>query len=215
MNNLSVTQYQDAVQSRSLVKFVIGLIPRLRSFIFNSICVWIAQKKGAHIGKQVSLPYRLAKKANKNLSIGDHSSIQTDLIDLRSPVAIGSHVIVGSGVEILTTSHFVDSQEWEHKHYGITIEDYAWIATRAFVLPSCRKIGLGAVCAAGSVVAKEVPKMAIVAGNPAELIRQRADVHSNLIVESLLGNDLISYIRARRKKRIRGENCKHRLHGNE
>lgn len=191
------TNYQESVQSRSFMRFIIGCIPRFLSFLSNSFCVHTARRNGASIGKQVSLPYSLAKKANKNLVIGDHSSIQTDLIDLRSPVTIGSRVIVGSGVEILTTSHYVDSPEWEHRHYGITIADYAWIATRAFILPSCRSIEFGAVCAAGSVVAKNVTKMAIVSGNPAESIRQRTGVHSNLVVESLLGNDLIAYINTR------------------
>lgn len=50
------------------------------------------------------MPISLAKKANKNLIIGSHTSIQTDKIDVRSPVKIGSHVIIGKS-EIITTSH--------------------------------------------------------------------------------------------------------------
>ena len=51
------------------------------------------------------MPLSLAKAANSNLKIGDHVSIQTDKIDLRNPVTIGNHVIIGSETEIVTTSH--------------------------------------------------------------------------------------------------------------
>src|SRR5699024_9936303 len=100
-----------------------------------------------------------------------------------------NHVIIGKNVEIITTSHNIDSSEWELKYYGIEIDDYVWIATNATILPSCKKIGKGAVVAAGSVVVKDVPEMAVVSGNPAEVIKYRKKVHSDLCVESLLGGD--------------------------
>ena len=37
--------------------------------------------------------------------IGNHVSIQTDQIDMRCPVSIGNHVIIGAGVKIITLSH--------------------------------------------------------------------------------------------------------------
>jgi serine acetyltransferase len=47
-----------------------------------------------------------------------------------------------------------------------------WIGHGAIVLPG-RSIGIGAVVAAGAVVTKDVAPYAIVAGNPARVIRQR------------------------------------------
>lgn len=47
-----------------------------------------------------------------------------------------------------------------------------WIATRAMVLSGVN-IGDGAVIGAGAVVASDVPPYAIVAGNPAKIIRYR------------------------------------------
>jgi hypothetical protein len=49
----------------------------------------------------------------------------------------------------------------------------AWIGANALITPGCSRIGLGAVVGAGAVVTKEVPDFAIVAGNPARIIRYR------------------------------------------
>ena len=47
-----------------------------------------------------------------------------------------------------------------------------WLGYSALVLPGVR-IGHGAVVAAASVVARDVPPYAIVAGNPARVVRSR------------------------------------------
>lgn len=114
---------------------------------------------------------------------------------------IGKHVIIGSGTEIITTSHNIDSPDWEHKYYGITIEDYVWLPTNVLVLPSCRKIGMGGVIGSGSVVVKDVKRMSVVGGNPAKEFKKRQYVHSSLVVESLLGGDYEIYKETRRKSR--------------
>jgi acetyltransferase-like isoleucine patch superfamily enzyme len=49
----------------------------------------------------------------------------------------------------------------------------AWIGDRVTITPGCSRIGIGAVVGAGSVVTRDVPDFAIVAGNPARLIRFR------------------------------------------
>lgn len=153
----------------------------------------VGAEEWATIGKGVNMPISLAKKANNNLKIGDYTSIQTDKLDTRSPLSIGSQVIIGEGTEIVTTSHFIDSPDWEHKYYGITIEDYVWLPTNVLVLPSCRHIGRGAVVGSGSVVVKNVEPMSVVSGNPAQEFKKRKCVHSDLVVESLLGGDFKRY----------------------
>lgn len=80
------------------------------------------------------------------------------------------------------------------------IEDYAWIPTNILILPSCRKIGYGAVVSSGSVVVKAVGTMSVVGGNPAKEFKKRKCVHSNLIVESLLGGDYQIYKETRRQR---------------
>lgn len=177
-----------------------GVIVRFKQYIKYWRAVRLARSKGATIGEDVVMPLSLAKKANKNLTIGSHTSIHTDKIDTRSPISIGSHVIIGQGTEIITTSHDINSVDWEHKYYGIKIEDYVWLPTNVMVLPSCRNIGYGAVVSSGSVVVRDVEAMSVVGGNPAKEFKKRECVHSDLVVESLLGGDFHTYIKARKRK---------------
>lgn len=53
------------------------------------------------------------------------------------------------------------------------IGDDAWIGANVSILPGCSGIGKGAVIGAGSVVTKDVPAFAVVAGNPAKKIGDR------------------------------------------
>lgn len=195
-----MTKYEEDVQSRTTLHYLLGLVARWKQHFKYDRAVRIARRRGAKIGEGVIMPLSLARKANANLTIGDHVSIQTDKIDLRSPVTIGSHVIIGNGTKIITTSHNIDSPEWEHKYYGIVIDDYAWIPTDVLVLPSCRHIGYGAVIGSGSVVVKDVEPMSVVSGNIAKEFKKRKCVHSDLVVESLLGGDYRMYKEARKKK---------------
>ena len=191
--NDNVTQYEKRVQSRSTFHYLKGLIVRWKQNFKYEKARRIARKNGAQIGEAVIMPISLAKKLNANCKIGNHVSIQTDKIDTRAPLIIGNQVIIGRGTEIITVSHNIDSPEWEHKKYGLTIEDFAWLPTNVLILPSCRKIGYGAVVGSGSVVVKNVEPMSVVSGNPAKEFKKRKCVHSSLVVESLLGGDYMVY----------------------
>lgn len=188
-----MTKYEERVSSRNYKRYITGLIVR---WYYN----WkyernrkLARKNGATIGEGVIIPKALAKMANKNLVIGDHSSIMTIQLDLRNPIVFGKHVIMGASSKILTTSHNVDSPDFEVKNGGITIEDYAWLPAKIVVLPSCRHIGYGAVISSGSCVVKDVESMSIVGGNPAREFKKRKCVHTGLVVESLQSGDYKIY----------------------
>ncbi len=55
----------------------------------------------------------------------------------------------------------------------LVISDDVWVGHNAIILPGCKAIGRGAIIGAGSVVTHDVPAYAIVAGNPARLLRMR------------------------------------------
>lgn len=191
------THYQQEVRARSAWRYFKGLLIRWWQDQKYARIRRVARSRGAVVGDCVVMPMALARKASANLVIGDHVSIQTDQIDLRNPVSIGNHVIIGAGTQILTTSHDIDDPAFLVKNFGITIEDYVWLSTQVMVLPSCRCIGRGAVAGSGSVLVRDVAPMTVVSGNPAAVLRQRRDVHSALVVESLLGGDYEAYRKAR------------------
>jgi acetyltransferase-like isoleucine patch superfamily enzyme len=69
-----------------------------------------------------------------------------------------------------------------HGRGPVTIGHDVWVGARAMILPGV-SVGTGAVIGAGAVVSKDVPAYAVVAGNPAELVRHRFPPE---VVEALL-----------------------------
>ncbi len=63
--------------------------------------------------------------------------------------------------------------EWRLRH-RITIGPDVWIGHGAILLPGVT-VGTGAAIGAGSVVTKPVPPYAVVAGNPARVLRRRVE----------------------------------------
>jgi galactoside O-acetyltransferase len=71
-------------------------------------------------------------------------------------------------------SNLIRNKDWSNVAAGaITIGDRSWIGFGASILKSVR-IGAEAVVGAGSVVTREVPAGAVVAGNPARTVRTPA-----------------------------------------
>jgi maltose O-acetyltransferase len=94
------------------------------------------------------------------------------LLALHEDIRLGDNVVINDDCMLLTASHSVDSAEWQRIAAPIVIEDYAWIATRAIILPGVT-IGYAAVVGAGAVVTKDVPAYHVVAGNPARTVKHR------------------------------------------
>lgn len=197
--------YKENIYSRNFVQFLKGLIARIPRFVHFQYAILIGKNKGAKLGKNICIFPSLAKKINKNVSIGDNTSIsKCEITSALFKISIGRNCIIGHDVKFLMSTHDIDNSEWTHfrASEGLIIEDYVWICPYSIILPSVKYIGRGAVIGAGSVVTKDVEPMSIIAGNPAKKIRNRKCVHSDLIVEALLGGDLKTYIKTwlKRKK---------------
>jgi len=123
--------------------------------------------RGAEIGNGSLIAPAEVHGASK-LSIGQNSFIGRVYIQAQSEVRIGSNVSINDGARLLTASHDVADPKWQPISKPIDIEDFAWIATSATILPGVR-IGRGAVVGAGTVVARDVPPYAVATGNPAQV----------------------------------------------
>ena len=91
---------------------------------------------------------------------------------------IGRGVMIGPHVTILKQDHRFEDLGLYMGKQGNTpadppiIEDGAWIGERAIILRG-RRIGRGAIVAAGAVVTRDVEPFSIVGGNPAKVIGSR------------------------------------------
>ena len=129
---------------------------------------------GAVIGKGTRIQGSAAVWQPWRLRIGGNSWIDGD-VKLYSvdDIRIGHDAVVSEGAFICTASHDVKSEAFALTMAPIEIGDYAWVCSRAIILPGV-KIGEGAVVAAGAVVTKDVAPWSIVGGNPAKEIGRRA-----------------------------------------
>ncbi len=122
--------------------------------------------RGASISRLVVLGKSRIEGKITLLSIGEEASLGRCKIALHDRVTIGRRVVINDGVVLLTASHSLQDPSWSHKKAPIVIDDYAWVATNAIVLPGVT-IGRGAVVGAGAVIRHDVPNYTIVSGNPA------------------------------------------------
>lgn len=138
---------------------------------FRRFCIRRVTK---HIGKDVFFGMGVELKGGQRLiEIGDNSVINRNVVlDGRGRLIIGSNVDIGQDTHIWTMEHDPNDIHHTTRTADVIIEDYVWIAARVTILPNVR-IGRGAVIGTGSIVTKDVPPMAIVAGVPAKVIGQR------------------------------------------
>ena len=110
---------------------------------------------------------------SKNVHIGNHA-----LLDGAGGIIVGEGTILAPNVTIYSRSHnFSDNiAALPFDNVSITAEvnigNYVWIGSHVIILPGVT-IADGAIVGAGSVVSKDVPKCAVVVGNPAKIIKYR------------------------------------------
>jgi acetyltransferase-like isoleucine patch superfamily enzyme len=119
-------------------------------------------------------PLELVTGPHGSIDIADGVYINYGtLISAQSRVRIGANVMIGnysiiSDTEIPGISMPAGAPEMDAR--DVEIGDGAWLAARVTVLPGAR-IGAGAVIAAGSVVAGDIPAGAVAGGIPARVLR--------------------------------------------
>ena len=127
---------------------------------------------------------------NGKITIGDYCYIgENSRIWSALEVTIGNRVLISHNVNIhdniahpmeaearhqqyksiITIGHPTDATNFDLKESPVVIMDDSWIGFNASILKGVT-VGKGAIVGACSVVTKDVPDYAIVAGNPAQII---------------------------------------------
>jgi len=131
---------------------------------------------GATVGNGVVIRSRVVIAFPWRLSIGDHVWIGDEVLILNlDQVTIGSNVCVSQRAFLCTGGHDYRKQRFDLLTAPIVISDHSWVGAAVFVGPGVT-VGEEAVCAAGSVVVKDVAARGVVGGNPAKVIKKISDV---------------------------------------
>jgi acetyltransferase-like isoleucine patch superfamily enzyme len=118
----------------------------------------------------------------RTLQVGDDCSIgyQTELI-VGTSIQIGNHVRIASRVSLNgydghpldPLARARDEPPGPERSGPIAVLDYAWIGSGVTILKGVT-VGRGAIVASRAVVTRDVPELALVAGNPARVVRNLA-----------------------------------------
>ncbi len=123
---------------------------------------------GRDTGAWIEPPFHCDYGRNIWLGTGVYFNFNCVVLDV-AEVRIGDNTLIGPAVQIYTATHPLDAGERRRGlEYGkpVVIGADVWIGGGAILCPGV-SIGDRAVIGAGSVVTRDVPADAIVAGNPA------------------------------------------------
>ena len=128
---------------------------------------------GAKIGHWSNVMLGVKIRDPRNLEIGAFTSVARGVNFYNAAkITIGENCVISQRAFFCTATHDFRQKEFPLVCKPITVGNGVWIAMDAFILPGVT-IGDGAAVGARSVVAKDVPSGAVVAGNPARIVGRR------------------------------------------
>ena len=151
-----------------------------------------------HVGRNVYVSPDARIPDPELLSIGDNVWIGQGFVAMgMGAICIGSGTIISRCVEIWTSNHRYNADDLRSLPYDcqmdikpVTIGENVWVGTHALFVPGVT-VGEGAVIGMGSVVAKDVPPLAVVGGNPARVLKYRdKDTYDRLKAEGRIYLDM-------------------------
>lgn len=137
-----------------------------------------SENYGYHINMHSPVKLFANIKKGAYLKIGNKTRIHGSCIHARYKIEIGDNCLIAANCQIFDcNAHHLSFDDPENRintigeAEPIIIEDNVWIGANSIILPGVT-IGQGSIVAAGSVVTKNIPAMVIVAGNPAQIVKE-------------------------------------------
>lgn len=155
---------------------IIYLIKQLKTWFYTSI----SKRMLGNYGQRLLV--NGASKFTKNTIVGDYCNFNGMSISGGGKVFFGNYFHSGQDCLIITQNHNYEGDMIPYDKTvvkkEINIGNCVWFGHRVIVVGNVT-IGDGAIVAAGSVVVKDVPRCAIVGGNPARILKYRDIEHYN------------------------------------
>lgn len=134
---------------------------------------WILRFFGAKTGSRANLFASTKIEHPWNLSLGHRVTLgpRVTIYNL-GYVSIGDCTCISQDAYVCGGTHDYESYGMPLVACDVKIGSHVWICAGAFICPGVT-IGDGAVVGARAVVTKDVPANAVVAGNPAVIVKER------------------------------------------
>lgn len=133
---------------------------------------------GAKLGRRVNFYPGVQIFPGRALVVGDDVNFAYGvLVGTPGGVTIGDRAMLGFGCKLISGNHVIPVNRGRifaagYERKPIHIGRDVWLGANCVVLAGV-SVGEGAVVAAGSIVTKDVPPFAIVAGVPAKVLKIR------------------------------------------
>ena len=160
-----------------------------KSRIINAIRSWKKKWRRSYytfIAKRQLKSYGSHLRVNnrcvftRNVEVGNNCNFNGIWVSGDGKVMIGNYFHSGQECLIVSQNHNYEGDlipyDYKYVNKTVTIGDCVWFGHRVMVVGNVN-IGEGAIIAAGAVVVKDVPPLAIVGGNPAKVIKYRDSEH--------------------------------------
>lgn len=134
-----------------------------------------------HCGRNADFEPTVIIRNPRKISIGDNCSFSNYVIlDGHASIAIGNNCMFANRVTVSTATHDYLLSPIDNKIITkpVVIGNDVWLGIGAIVLCGVT-IGNGAVIGALALVNKDIPDNAVVAGNPARILRYRPTSENN------------------------------------
>ncbi len=179
MNNTDFPKYQNRLNfSNKLGRLLWGIVWLFlfRPFglpLFHKWRIFLLRLFGAKIGAGSIVHASARIWAPWNLVIGERTAVGPGA-ECYNPgkIILGNKVTISQRAYLCAASHDYTKKDNPLITKPIVVNDFSWVAAEAFVSMGVT-VGEGAIVGARAVVSRDVQPWAIVAGNPAQFVKQR------------------------------------------